>query len=179
MKSDIQKTLIPIAAVALLIIIGGTFNLKNSGQPTPFDSVTQRVTFGAEKQITIGSATLQVEVADTKEKRTQGLSGRATPPESGHGMLFDFGVPDANSQNPFWMKDMHFAIDVIWINDGVVAQIDTNLPAPAAGTKDSDLPLYYPDNPIDYVVEVAAGEAENLGIHIGDVVVLSDAVKAN
>lgn len=176
MKSDVQKTLIPIAAVALLIIIGGTFNLKRNGQPTPFDSVSQRATFGTEKDITIGSTTLKVEVADTKEKRTQGLSGRATPPESGHGMLFDFGVPDANSLNPFWMKDMHFAIDVIWINDGVVAQIDKNLPAPEDGTKDSDLPLYYPDNPTDYVVELAAGEADKLGINIGDVVVLSEAV---
>lgn len=176
MKSEIQKTLLPIAAVALLIIIVGTFGMVQRGESTPFDPITERATFGKEKEIMIGDKTLLVEVADTPEKRTKGLSGRSDAPESGHGMLFDFGVTDANSNNPFWMKDMNFAIDVIWINDGVVAQIDENVPAPKPNTADDDLPLYYPDQPVDYVVEVAAGETAVLGINIGDAVTLSEAV---
>lgn len=56
---------------------------------------------------------IDVVIADTPEKRTQGLSG--TPSlESGLGMLFAFEQSGINS---FWMKDMSYPIDIFWLDD--------------------------------------------------------------
>ncbi|MEX2014448.1 MAG: DUF192 domain-containing protein [Candidatus Saccharimonadales bacterium] len=54
----------------------------------------------------------EMEVADTNEKRVKGLSGRAGLPEN-QGMLFIF---EQAEEQCFWMKDMRFNIDMVWIN---------------------------------------------------------------
>lgn len=69
------------------------------------------------KTITIGDTTVVAEVATTPEEQQQGLSGRTTLAE-GRGMLFVFAEPQVLR---FWMKDMQFPIDIIWISgDGIV-----------------------------------------------------------
>ena len=68
---------------------------------------------------------------------------------------------------------MLISIDIIWINDGTVAKIDKNIEPPAPGTVDSQLKLYRPDTPIDYVLEVNAGFSDKNSIGIGDSVDLS------
>lgn len=56
---------------------------------------------------------IDIVIADTPEKRTQGLSD--TPSlESGLGMLFVF---EQSGINGFWMKDMNYPIDVFWLDD--------------------------------------------------------------
>ena len=52
-----------------------------------------------------------MDLADTPEKRFQGLSGREIL-EEGTGMLFVF---QEERQHTFWMKDMRFPLDMIWI----------------------------------------------------------------
>ena len=60
-------------------------------------------------QVTIGMHVIQAEVADTKARKTRGLSGRKELRE-GEGMLF----PYAQANRPgFWMYDMHFDIDIV------------------------------------------------------------------
>ena len=59
--------------------------------------------------------------------------------------------------------------DIIWIKNDVVAGINHNVPAPKAGTPDSELQHYI--SPVTYpqaVLEVAAGRAKELGIKVGD-----------
>jgi len=85
--------------------------------------------------------------------------------EDGKGMLFDFGKKDIFPN--FWMKDMKFAIDIIWINDNRIVDIDRDV-KPEPGRSDSELTLYIPPKPIDYVLEVNAGYAERNGIEVGD-----------
>jgi uncharacterized protein len=60
----------------------------------------------------IGTHLYQLEVATTPKERELGLSGRNNMPMS-VGMLFVF--PNEGMYG-FWMKDMHFNIDMVWAN---------------------------------------------------------------
>ncbi|MGB6881980.1 MAG: DUF192 domain-containing protein, partial [Microgenomates group bacterium] len=106
----------------------------------------------------------------TEIQRRQGLSGKENLPE-GEGMLFIF--ESKNIQPPFWMKDMKFAIDIIWIDDDKIVQIDKDIQPPEPGASDNKLVLYTPNQPIDYVLEVNAGFSEENKIKVGDSVNLS------
>lgn len=97
----------------------------------------------------ISGKMLKVEVAATEAAREQGLSGRAGL-EAGHGMLFIF--PESGLYG-FWMKDMKFPIDVVWLDeDKKVIDIARNL-------QPSSFPqVFYPPVPVKYVLETNPGE---------------------
>lgn len=101
-----------------------------------------------------------VEVADTDETRRQGLSGRdALTADSG--MLFLFARPDRFG---FWMKEMKFSIDIIWIRGSEIVDLTTDVPPPAPG---GALQTYFPRYPIDRVLEVPAGFCREHGLRTG------------
>lgn len=115
-------------------------------------------------KVIFGETEVQVELATTTQALRQGLSGRE---ELGaqSGMLFIFKQPAIHR---FWMPDMNFPLDMIWIGDGTVADISENVPAdfdPANPT------FYSPSVPVRYVLEVNAGFAARHGIRIGDAVI--------
>lgn len=115
------------------------------------------------REISINNVTIRAEVADTIGKQQKGLSGREGLGEK-DGMLFIFGLP---SQHGFWMKDMKFPIDIIWLRDGKVVEITENLPPPRgfeAPTSVTSKEL------VDTVLEVNAGFARKYAIKIGDLV---------
>jgi uncharacterized membrane protein (UPF0127 family) len=56
---------------------------------------------------------VELEVASTNSARTLGLSGRKSM-DWDNGLLFDFHKPD---EYCMWMKDMHFALDMMWLNE--------------------------------------------------------------
>lgn len=120
------------------------------------------------RSITIEQQKICVEVADTDEKRNLGLSGHA-PLGSHEGMLFIFPTPEVHS---FWMKEMLFPLDFVWIRDGKVADITQNVPAPDPKTPLSELPHYSPSVPVDQVLEINAGSIEAWGIATGDAVMV-------
>lgn len=91
---------------------------------------------------------LQVEVVNTPQSIEQGLSGRDTVPSDG--MLFVF--PN-EAVRAFWMKDMHFAIDIIWIRNGKIVGRVESVPPPEPGTPESQLELYSSPEPVDMVLE--------------------------
>ena len=94
------------------------------------------------------------EVVDTDATREQGLSGRTSIPEN-YGMLFVFPKKDLHG---FWMKDMQFAIDMIWINEeGIIVGIERG------ATPESFPQSFFPPEPVPYVLETVPGEAEKQG----------------
>ena len=119
--------------------------------------------------IAINSLRFSAEVADTPELRELGLSYRDRLEEN-TGMVFIFDTPTATS---FWMKDMNFPLDIIWIKDYKVIDISENVPAPLPDTPISSLPTYYPSDKINYVIEVNAGYAKKNGIKVGDTVIVN------
>ena len=109
--------------------------------------------------VTIAGQTLVVDVADTKGKQEQGLSGRKELKED-EGMLFIFEDPDRHS---FWMKDMNFAIDIIWIGD------DMHVVYIKKYTRPEEYPnTYVPNKDAKYVLEVVSGFSEKNNLRLGD-----------
>lgn len=124
--------------------------------PTPSD---------ATPTVTIGGASFTVDLADTPEKRFQGLSGREIL-EEGTGMLFVF---QEERQHTFWMKDMRFPLDMIWITaECTIADIIADVPNPPPDQKNGALPTYSPSAPGTFVLELNAGVAAASGLQTGD-----------
>jgi len=113
-------------------------------------------------RVTIGIHVIDAELADTPARQQRGLSGRASLP-AGQGMLFVYEAPELRG---FWMPDMRFDIDILWIREGRIVHIESEVPHAEAGP----LPVYRPTEPADLVLEVAAGTARRLGWRVGDAV---------
>jgi uncharacterized membrane protein (UPF0127 family) len=109
-----------------------------------------------------GRIRVAVDVVETPALRERGLSGRAALAEH-EGMLFLFPTPKIQS---FWMKEMNFAIDILWIRDGRIVGISPDLPPPPRMLM--QLPRYASPEPCDVVLEVRAGQAKRWGLAIGD-----------
>jgi len=107
-----------------------------------------------------------VEISTTTAQMEQGLSDRVSMDDN-QGMLFDFSATP--NSTPFWMKDMKFNLDFIWIADGKVVGVTSDAQAPVGNRKleIENLPLYYPPEPVNQVLEVNAGWAEKNKIKTG------------
>ena len=113
----------------------------------------------------VGGVEFEIEVAHTPSDRARGLSNRDSLPQMA-GMLFVFESGEASS---FWMKEMRFPLDFIWIGrDCRVVDTTVDVPPPAPGSPGSPLPTYESDAPAVYTLEVNAGEVRELGVRIGD-----------
>ena len=102
-----------------------------------------------------------LDVVDTPALRERGLSGR-TALAADEGMLFLFDSPEIQS---FWMKDMRFPIDIVWIRAGKIVGITPDVPVPASAR---ELPQYHSPVPCDVVLELSAGAARRWGLQLGD-----------
>lgn len=110
------------------------------------------------RTIEIGGILLRVEIVDTDVLRAQGLSGHA-PLGDREGMLFIF---DTDGRYSFWMKDMLFAIDILWLDAaGKVMHIAKEV------SSDTYPASFTPHSPARYVLEVPAGFADQHDIQIG------------
>jgi uncharacterized membrane protein (UPF0127 family) len=120
--------------------------------------------------ITIASTTFMSRVADTAALRTKGLSG-SLPLGPSEGMFFVF--PEI-AHHSFWMSDLTFPIDIIWISGDVkiVGVAENAMPV----SSDQE-PIYYlPPVPVRYVLEVAAGSYARYGFATGTPVVLNESL---
>lgn len=113
--------------------------------------------------VQLGQATFTLEVADTTVEQAVGLQGRRTLPDH-RGMLFQF---DDVATRQFWMKNTFIPLDLVWLHDGVVVGVTTNV-QPEPDVADADLALYDSPVPVDQVIELPAGAAERAGIEVGD-----------
>lgn len=118
------------------------------------------------EKLSVGPNELRVQVVRTRDDMRKGLSGRE-PLREDEGMLFDYG-PEAEERPAFWMPDMKFDIDIIWIKDEKIVGITRNVPAPRS--KADPLPYYYPPSPVDQTLEVLSGWSERHKVKVGDAV---------
>ena len=119
-------------------------------------------TIPVKPYLKIGKAYIPVEIANDDAERIKGLSDRQSlAPE--RGMLFIF---QEKAYKSFWMKDMAFPLDVIWIDGDRIIKIDKE--APPAGPEPEK--KYPSGQPIDKVLEVNGGFADKHGIKVGDIV---------
>ena len=120
----------------------------------------------ARVEFPASSVSVAAELATDPESQRIGLSGRDAIGEK-NGMLFLFDHPDRYG---IWMKGMKFPIDIFWIRNGIVADVEEQAPAPPLASQDASLPVYRPDVPADMVLEVRSGFARAYHIRIGDAV---------
>lgn len=117
-----------------------------------FDGSYSTTTVGAPK------GTVEAYVANNPAKREIGLGGLASLP-GGTGLIFIFPEP---GKYGFWMKDMNFPIDIVWMrSDMAVIAVSKNiLPSTFPET-------LYPPVDVQFVLELNAGESDKFGIATG------------
>jgi uncharacterized protein len=102
---------------------------------------------------------IELEVAATLHQQALGLQLRPPLPPL-RGMWFPYAMP---TPARFWMHRTPAPLDMLFIRAGVVVAIEAHTrPCPRL-----PCPSYGPDQPVDGVVELAAGQAEALGIGVG------------
>ncbi len=108
-----------------------------------------------------GEHVITAEIAQTEEQRQRGLMYRKGL-EAGHGMLFLF---DKGQQLSFWMKNTLIPLDMLFIGEDhrIVRAREMVMPC----TSDP-CPVYGSSQPAKFVLEVAGGVSEQLGIAEGD-----------
>ena len=150
--------------IAFIALIGaGIFLISGENSPATSQNATTSLTLPQTQspRLSVNDHIIYLDISDTPEKRTQGLSGRDSMPQD-HGMLFIFDSP----QKPqFWMYEMKFPLDFVWINGNKVVQLNENIPAPLTGESPA---VIRPDYPVDKVLEVNAGFIKSAAIKIGD-----------
>ena len=136
-----------LATGALLLVLLLHFKIGQSSDiPKGYDAV-----------ISIGSTEIPVTIADTLAEQEQGLSGTESL-ESNAGKLFVFNTPGSYG---FWMKDMNYAIDIIWIDEYLkIVDISKDLTPQTYPT------IFYPPKDIKYVLEVNSGFSTRNNISI-------------
>lgn len=137
----------------------GSAARASASPPRPAESALPRV------RVQVGMQIIDAELAETAESQARGLSGRRRLPE-GHGMLFVYPRP---GRYGFWMPDMHFDLDLVWIRDGRIVDLTPDVPHDPPG---DELPVYRPSEPADQILEVPAGTAARHGWRPGDPVVV-------
>ncbi len=116
-------------------------------------------------EVVLNGKTFVMDIADTPTKQEQGLSGHQ-PLADNVGMIFIFDKP---GNYGFWMKDMLFPLDIIWVSDDFhIVHIEKNLAPETYPT------IYYPGAPSKYVLEISAGGSDQNNIKIGDLVKISE-----
>ncbi len=141
-----KRTLIIFAGV---VLIGAVF----------LTWFTQKSGYRDLHPLRLHGETIYVSIADTDAERSLGLGGR-TGLKPDEGMLFVFST---EGQYAFWMKDMKFSIDILWLDrNGTVVYV-----APAV-SPDTYPRTFVSDNPALYVLELPAGYANLHGVQVGD-----------
>ncbi len=145
------------ALVVIVVLVALSFNLK---------SIDDFRLLKKDPTVTVNNKVFKVEVADDQTERALGLSGREALAEE-KGMLFLFEKPGYYS---FWMKNMKFPLDIIFINeDKIVTVVNNALPQSAENTN-NNASLYQPTERANKVLETNAGLAQKYNLKKGDTV---------
>lgn len=131
-----KKITLVIVIILILIVINSDriYNLLN--QKTD------------QRKIILNKQTFNLEIADTPQERKQGLSGRKNLATS-TGLLFVFDQPGTYG---FWMKDMNFPIDIIWLDKNKKTLGQTKNLKPESFPK-----IFYSPPNTSYALEINAG----------------------
>ena len=105
------------------------------------------------------AGTIEAVVVTAEADLEKGLGGQADMKRD-QGMLFVFPTADIYT---FWMKDMLFSIDIVWISPDLTI----------SGITENISPQTYPatfvsPGPVLYVLELNAGAAKEFGLVAGE-----------
>lgn len=160
-SSLIVHALFP-CVIAFLILSGYTA-ASAAEIPLRADTVLKKVTVHKRTRAAETEEAFLVEAIKDKEGLKKGLSFRESMPEQ-NGMLF---VLDVAEEHGFWMKDMKFPLDIIFIDQHMqIAEVLENL-QPC-----EECPVYFPKEKPAFALELNAGLARRRGLTVGDTLVI-------
>jgi uncharacterized membrane protein (UPF0127 family) len=113
------------------------------------------------REISINGQYFSVFVAKNKEERKLGLSNWENL-KYNQGMLFVFEEPKMQF---FWMKDMNFPLDIIWLKNNKVIFCEKNV---AVKDYAGNVNRVYSPEPANQVLEINAGLCDIYNIKKGD-----------
>lgn len=168
MGKQIKYAIVAAGAVLLASLVFIDFPTTQENETQQREGVAATTTTSAATSTTATTSSTAVQLkgrtiratfVDTPEARAKGLSGR-TGLMDDEGMLFVF---DEEGLYSFWMKDMLFSIDIIWIaTDGTIVDIAHNVSPdtyPASFTTQANA---------RYVLELRAGWMQENNVQIGE-----------
>jgi uncharacterized membrane protein (UPF0127 family) len=154
------RLILGIVVVIFAIVLGVLFvNMVSNNIHFPFSQ--------PKSTAVIDGHTFHVKVATTQQDQEQGLSDTPSLPTD-QGMLFVFQKPDFYG---FWMRNMNYPLDIIYIQNNKIVSIAQNVSKPKDPT--SPLPVYKPSDPADKVLEINGGLTNTYHISIHDTVSIS------
>ena len=104
------------------------------------------------------NGTIDAIVATSSQDQEKGLGRRISMPPT-QGMIFVFATEGSYG---FWMKDMHFPLDMVWIDQNQMVVGVTAAISPSTYPN-----IILPPSPILYVLELNSGYANRFGITSG------------
>ena len=127
-------------------------------------------TDAARHWVELDGARYQVELATNDETRARGLMFRDELP-AGHGMLF---IHEQEGPLAYWMKNTRIPLDILYFDDAhkLVSQ-QRDVPPCSLG---DGCPPYPSDAPARYVLELNAGQAEQMGLENGTVLTFGPSI---
>ncbi len=159
-----------------LLLLGCSSSVSKASNPAPSltpqasdssasDSSTVELSMAQQlpvtAQVKVADQMIQLEVAQTASQQSMGLMYR-TQLDANRGMLFPFNPARAVT---FWMKNVAIPLDMVFLRNGRVLSIASNVPPCAK----EPCPVYGPPSiPVDQVIELRGGRAAELGIKPGD-----------
>lgn len=152
-------------SLALCVLLASACHSSAGGDRAPADNPRERSTEGTLPTGTLtfeNGPEIEIEIAGTTETIRLGLSYRESLCRK-CGLYFVFPGEDIRS---FWMRQMRFPIDIIWINHGRVVGVVANA-QPRPGVPESRLESFKSPIPVRNVLEVPAGFAAKHGIEPG------------
>jgi len=154
-----RKTKTLLRILLLAILVGGVlFFFFNRDKEQNFyrEDVYKKV------DLKIGGNAFVALLADNEDLRMKGLSGFSGLKKS-EVMFFVFEKPGILS---FWMKDMLFPLDIVWLDENMkIVFFEKNI-LPESYPK-----LFGPNFYTQYVVEFVGGTIDKLNIKLGDSVI--------
>ena len=132
----------------LFLFTALTFILIGCGRPSYTDVCTDNYCFTTE-------------VVKTFQAKKIGLMHRPSIADN-EAMLFVYRKPGYNT---IWMKNMNFAIDILWIDENNLI-VDYKKSAPPC--KQEPCEIYQPKKTAQYILETKAGKIDELNLKIND-----------
>jgi uncharacterized protein len=161
LQQSLLLVLLALFLVAVVAVVATVQLFANHQKPLP--SFVGEVCAQAYRSDVVfrlpSGRVLYAEVANTPEQRELGLSGRQCIGDS-QALLFVF---ETNGVYPFWMKDMKFPIDIVWIDGNKkVVHVEHDVQ-----------PQSYPKTvtsltPARYVLEIKSGQVKSTSLTVGD-----------
>jgi uncharacterized membrane protein (UPF0127 family) len=134
-----------------VVVLGGFFTYMYM-----YRNTLNNDNYTATKLTTPSGDIINIKIADTEEKRIQGLSETKELKED-QGMWFTF--PEEGYYS-IWMKDMNFSIDILWLNSDLEIIHTESEVSPDTYRSSLDAEIFISPVPAQYVLEIPSGMSE-------------------